>query len=190
MVLPLHQLAHQRITLHVTQTTQYLWPPSTLKAEIQCVASRGPKLISQKTSVQSEQHFLRYGKICVEKHTFSKKFLNYVALGGGMMLNPWQNLAARNESQSRPSSVPHGGEKGKARVVKGRGKKRKYEDSTAQAPSLGAIHLVRTQIFRLFRPPPPLVRILARFVRLNSRNLPYYVRFWAPSPPPPRCVRT
>ena len=36
----------------------------------------------------------------------------------------------------RPSSVPHGGEEGKARVVKGRGKKRKYEDSTFQAPSL------------------------------------------------------
>ena len=36
----------------------------------------------------------------------------------------------------RPS--PDGGEEGKARVVKGRGKKRKYEDSTAQAqaPSL------------------------------------------------------
>ena len=39
-------------------------------------------------------------------------------------------------------------------------------------------------------PLPPLVRILVRLVRLNSRNLPYYVRFWAPSPPPPRCVRT
>ena len=34
----------------------------------------------------------------------------------------------------RPS--PDGGEEGKARVVKGRGKKRKYEDPTAQAPSL------------------------------------------------------
>ena len=72
----------------------------------------------------------------VKPSGFFKKFLNYVALGGGMMLNPWQNLAARNESWSRPSSVPHGGEEGKARVVKGRGKKRKYEDSTAQAPSL------------------------------------------------------
>ena len=39
-----------------------------------------------------------------------------------------------------------------------------------------------TEIFGIFDPLPPLVRILARFVRLNSRNLPYYVRFWAPSP--------
>ena len=46
------------------------------------------------------------------------------------------------------------------------------------------------KIFGILDPLPPLVRILVRFVTLNSRNLPYYVRFWVPSPPPPRCVRT
>ena len=52
------------------------------------------------------------------------------------MLNPlWQNLAAEMRVRVvRPS--PDGEEEGRARVVKGRGKKRKYEDSTAQAPSL------------------------------------------------------
>ena len=29
----IQELAHQRITLHVTQTTQYLQHPSTLKAK-------------------------------------------------------------------------------------------------------------------------------------------------------------
>ena len=37
---------------------------------------------------------------------------------------------------------------------------------------------------------PPPVRILAKSAVLNSRNLPYCVRFWDTSPPPPRCVRT
>ena len=33
-------------------------------------------------------------------------------------------------------------------------------------------------------PSPPLVRILARSIRVNPRNLPYYVCFWANPPPP------
>ena len=48
----------------------------------------------------------------------------------------------------------------------------------------GGFHLVRTQIIRLFWPPSPLVRILAKSVRLNSRNLPYYVCILATSPLP------
>ena len=38
------------------------------------------------------------------------------------------------------------------------------------------------KIFGIFDPLPPLVRILIRPIRVNSRNLPYYVCFWA-SPP-------
>ena len=47
---------------------------------------------------------------------------------------------------------------------------------------LGPSIMYVLKIFGIFDPLPPMVRILARFVRLNSRNLPYYVRFWAPSP--------
>ena len=35
-----------------------------------------------------------------------------------------------------------------------------------------------------FWTPSPLVRILARSIRVNPRNLPYYVCFWANPPPP------
>ena len=56
-----------------------------------------------------------------------------------------------------------------------------------QNGSLGTIHKGRPQNFRDFGPPPPLVRILARSMRVNPRNLPYYVCFWAtPSPLPVR----
>ena len=51
---------------------QYLRHPSILKAVIWCVATCGQMLLTQKISVQSDQWFLRYGQICVEKHTFSK----------------------------------------------------------------------------------------------------------------------
>ena len=54
--------------------------------------------------------------------------------------------------------------------------------------SLGTIHKGRPQNFRYFGPPPPLVRIFARSIRVNPRNLPYYVCFWT-NPPPPS-VRT
>ena len=51
------------------------------------------------------------------------------------------------------------------------------------ASVLGAVHLVRTQIFRLLD-PSPFVSFLARSIVLNPRNLPYYVRVWAfPHPP-------
>ena len=50
---------------------------------------------------------------------------------------------------------------------------------------LGTIHKGRLQNFRDFGPPPPLVRILARSIRVNPRNLPYYVCFWATPLPPP-----
>ena len=43
---------------------------------------------------------------------------------------------------------------------------------------LGTIHKGRPQNFRDFGPPPPLVRIFARSIRVNPRNLPYYVCFW------------
>ena len=41
------------------------------------------------------------------------------------------------------------------------------------------------KIFWFFDPLPPLVRILARAIRVNPRNLPYYVCFWATPLPPP-----
>ena len=41
------------------------------------------------------------------------------------------------------------------------------------------------KIFEFFDPLPPLVRILARAIRVNPRNLPYYVCFWATPLPPP-----
>ena len=42
------------------------------------------------------------------------------------------------------------------------------------------------KIFGILDPLPPLVRILARSIRVNPRNLPYYVCFWAtPLPPLP-----
>ena len=41
----------------------------------------------------------------------------------------------------------------------------------------GTIHKGRLQNFRDFGPPPPLVRILARSIRVNPCNLPYYVCF-------------
>ena len=50
----------------------------------------------------------------------------------------------------------------------------------------GAIHIWRPQNFGIFWPPPPLVRIWGWSTVLNSRNLPYYIFFWAnllPSPP-------
>ena len=53
----------------------------------------------------------------------------------------------------------------------------------------GAIHKGRPQNFRDFWPPPPLVRILIRPVRVNPRNLPYYICFWATPLPPSRCGR-
>ena len=46
------------------------------------------------------------------------------------------------------------------------------------------------RFFSFLDPLPPLVRILSQNTLVNSRNLAYYVRFWVPSPPPPRCVRT
>ena len=49
---------------------------------------------------------------------------------------------------------------------------------------LGPSIMYVLKIFGIFDPLPPMVRILARFVRLNSRNLPHYVHFWAPSPLP------
>ena len=51
------------------------------------------------------------------------------------------------------------------------------------SPMGPSIKYVR-KIFGIFDPLPPLVRILARFVRLNSRNLPYYICFWVSSPLP------
>ena len=45
------------------------------------------------------------------------------------------------------------------------------------------------KIFGFFDPLPPLVRILARAIRVNPRNLPYYVCFWATPLPPSRCGR-
>ena len=54
--------------------------------------------------------------------------------------------------------------------------------------ALGAIHIWRPQNFGIFRPPPPLVCIWDWSTVLNSRNLPYYIFFWA-NPPPPS-VRT
>ena len=50
----LQELAHQRITLQVTQTTQYLRHPSTLKAQIWCVPPNGQNLLSQK--IQSSRN--------------------------------------------------------------------------------------------------------------------------------------
>ena len=64
--------ATKRQSVQINRTTLYLWHPSTLKAVIWCVATRGQTLLSQKISVQSDQWFLRYGQICVGKHTFSK----------------------------------------------------------------------------------------------------------------------
>ena len=49
---------------------------------------------------------------------------------------------------------------------------------------LGTIHKGRPQNFRIFGPPPPLVRNLDWSIRLNPRNLPYYVCFWTNPPPP------
>ena len=40
------------------------------------------------------------------------------------------------------------------------------------------------KIFGILDPLPPLVRILARSIRVNPRNLPYYVCFWATPLPP------
>ena len=45
------------------------------------------------------------------------------------------------------------------------------------------------KIFGFLDPLPPLVRILARSIRVNPRNLPYYVCFWATPLPPSRCGR-
>ena len=42
---------------------------------------------------------------------------------------------------------------------------------------------------RDFGPPPPLVRISAKSIRVNPRNLPYYVCFWT-NPPSPPSVQT
>ena len=53
--------------------------------------------------------------------------------------------------------------------------------------SLGSIHKGRLQNFWIFGPPPPLVRNLDRSIRLNPRNLPYYVCFWT-NPPSPLCA--
>ena len=64
--------ATKRQSVQINRTTLYLRYPSTLKAVIWCVATRGQTLLSQKISVQSDQWFLRYGQICVGKHTFSK----------------------------------------------------------------------------------------------------------------------
>ena len=42
------------------------------------------------------------------------------------------------------------------------------------------------KIFGIFDPLPPLVRILARLVVLNSRSLPYYIMYaFGPTPPSP-----
>ena len=43
-----------------------------------------------------------------------------------------------------------------------------------------------TQILGLFRPPPPLVTHFGPIIRVNPRNLPYYVTFWATPLPPSR----
>ena len=64
----LQELAHQRITLHVTQTTQYLRHPSTLKAEIWCAAPRGQNLLPKKIQsnrASSSRDMIKY----VEKIT-------------------------------------------------------------------------------------------------------------------------
>ena len=45
------------------------------------------------------------------------------------------------------------------------------------------------KIFGIFDPLPPLVRIFARSIRVNPRNLPYYVCFWATPLPPSWCGR-
>ena len=50
-----------------------------------------------------------------------------------------------------------------------------------------SIYYVRKN-FGILDPLPPLVRILARSIRVNPRNLPYYVCFWATPLPLP--VRT
>jgi len=54
---------------------------------------------------------------------------------------------------------------------------------------LGAILKWRLHNFRDFGPPPPLVYILARSIRLNPRNLPYYVCILLTPPSPPLCRR-
>ena len=40
------------------------------------------------------------------------------------------------------------------------------------------------KIFGILDPLPPLIRVLARSIRVNPRNLPYYVCFWANPPSP------
>ena len=40
-------------------------------------------------------------------------------------------------------------------------------------------------MFGILDPLPPLVRIFARSIRVNPRNFPYYVCFWATPLPPP-----
>ena len=45
------------------------------------------------------------------------------------------------------------------------------------------------KIFGFLDPLPPLVRILARSIRVNPRNLPYYVCFWTNPPSPSLCGR-
>ena len=58
---------------------------------------------------------------------------------------------------------------------------RMWKTSLSWGPSIKYVRIFSGFLDPL---PPPLVRILARLVRLNSHNLPYYVRFWAPSPLP------
>ena len=41
------------------------------------------------------------------------------------------------------------------------------------------------KIWGIFEPLPPLVRIVAKSIVVNTRNLPYYVCFWATPLPPP-----
>ena len=60
---------------------------------------------------------------------------------------------------------------------------------SAKPNTLWTIHKGRPQNVRDFGPPPPLVRIFARSIRVNPRNLPYYVCFWATPLPPSRCGR-
>ena len=54
--------------------------------------------------------------------------------------------------------------------------------------SLGAIHIWRPQNCGIFWHPLP-VHIWYWSTELNSRNLPYYIFFWANPPPPPQCGR-
>ena len=65
-------------------------------------------------------------------------------------------------------------------------------DATSLLPSFllgGDTSMTSAKFSDFWTPSPPLVTHFGLIIRVNPRNLPYYVTFWATPLPPPQCGR-